>query len=77
MAEIITLQLSYGIIRIFNLQKTWIQRMVMRPGYMLCYEDDKYERGVIYRSTDFQLLFDFQNDLYNSLDEGKKNIKLK
>ena len=46
----LVLDLTYGVTTLYNLQSTWLQPLTMSPGYMLCYEDDKYERGVVYRS---------------------------
>ena len=46
----LVLDLTYGVTLLYNLQSTWLQSLTMSPGYMLCYEDDKYERGVVYRS---------------------------
>ena len=77
MEEIITLQLTYGVKRIYNLEKTRIQPLMMSEGYALCYKDDKYERGIIYRSTNHQVLEDVQDEIWNSLSSSIKLIKVK
>lgn len=75
MARVI-LDLSYGQKEAINLRKTWIQPKTMSPGYMLCYEDDIYSRGIIYRSMDKQYLMEIQDKLMDELDRGKRLIKL-
>ena len=72
----IMLKTNHGKITIHNLNSTWIQPLTMSPGYMLCYEDDIYKRGTIYRSTDKQLLMRLQDKLMDAYNEGKKKIKL-
>lgn len=72
----IILELSYETKVLYNLEKTWIQPLTMSPGYMLCYEDDEWDRGVIYRSDDKAFLIKLQNKFMHEVSEGKKYIKL-
>lgn len=74
--DIIELELSYGNLTIYNLFSTWIQRKTMSPGYMLCYEDDIYNRGIIYRSVDKLLLLNEQDKLMKEIEKGQKRIRL-
>ena len=72
----LVLDLSYGVTTVYNLQSTWLQPLTMSPGYMLCYEDDIYERGVIYRSNDKKYLKDVQDKIMNAHSTGKSYVKL-
>lgn len=72
----IKLELDYGTITIYNLEETWIQRLEMSPGYMLCYKDDIYSRKIIYRSDNKSLLISIQSKLMNQIAKGEKNIRL-
>lgn len=76
MDDIITLELSYGLVKIYNLRSIWIQKQMMGPGYMLCYDDDQYTKGIIYRSSNYNLLLETRREIYNSLESGKKYIKV-
>ncbi len=72
----IILELSYGNVTLYNLKSTWIQSLTMKPGYMLCYEDDVYDRGIIYRSENKKILLTNQNVLMDEINNGKKRIKI-
>jgi len=72
----VVLKLDYGNVVIHNLRSTWVQPLTMRPGWMLCYEDDIYNRGIIYRSRDKSHLIDLQDKLLKEYSEGKKLIRL-
>ena len=72
----LVLDLSYGVTTVYNLQSTWLQPLTMSPGYMLCYEDDVYERGVIYRSNDKKYLKDVQDKIMTVHSTGKSYVKL-
>lgn len=74
--EKIILSLSYGTVTLYDLELTWLQPKTMSPGWMLCYRDAKYERGIIYRSSDKKLLLDIQDEMMTAISEGKKLIKL-
>ncbi len=71
----IYLDLNYGTVTLFNLKKTWIQAQTMSPGFMLCYEDDKYKRGIIYRSTNKRLLINVQEKIMDEINSGKVRIR--
>ena len=71
-----TLDLDYGIKIVKNLRCTWIQRMTMKPGFQLCYEDDIYEKGVIYRSQNKELLIELQSKMIDAYKEGKSKVRL-
>lgn len=73
----IILELSYGDVILYNLKSTWIQPLTMRPGYMLCYNDDVYDRGIIYRSNNKQLLLTNQAVLMNKINNGEKKIRFR
>ena len=73
--EKIYLQLDYATIILYNLTSTWIQPKTTSAGYMLCYEDDKYSRGVIYRSCNKELLVKIQDKIMNDVNSGKTKIK--
>ena len=75
MRELI-LELDYGTKIIRNLKSTWLQPMTMQPGWMLCYEDDKYKRGIIYRSTNKKRLIELQSKMMDAYKEGKSNVRL-
>ncbi len=70
------LELSYGTKVIKNLKSTWIQPMSTQPGYMLCFEDDVYERGVIYRSQDKELLVELQTKMMEAYNNGKDRVQI-
>ena len=70
------LKLQYGTKQVINLKHTWIQSMTMSPGYMLCYEDDIYNRQIIYISLDKKLLKSIQNIFMQKYNEGKEIIYL-
>lgn len=70
------LKLQYGTKQVINLKHTWIQPMTMSPGYMLCYEDDIYNRQIIYISLDKKLLKSIQNIFMQKYNEGKEIIYL-
>ena len=72
----LVLDLSYGVTTVYNLQSTWLQPLTMSPGYMLCYEDDIYERGVIYRSKDKKYLKGVQDKIMTAHSTGKSYVKL-
>lgn len=72
----IILELQYGTLIIKKLDSTWIQKQTMSPGYMLCYEDDIYERGIIYRSKNKGILITKQEELMCGLSKGQKVLKL-
>ena len=73
----VVLQLSYGTVVLYDLESTWIQRKTMSPGWMLCYSDAKFERGIIYRTNnDKEVLLRLQEKLMTEISEGKKLIKL-
>lgn len=72
----LVLDLTYGTTTIYNLQSTWLQPLTMSPGYMLCYEDDKYERGVVYRSQDKKYLKEVQDKIMTAHSIGKQYVKL-
>lgn len=74
--SIVKLELSYGTLILYNLSTTWIQPLTMNPEYMLCYEDDKYKRNSIYRSTDKNHLIQLQEKIMTEINEGKRLIKL-
>ena len=48
----------------------------MSLGYMLYYEDDVYERGVIYRLNDKKYLKDVQDKIMTAHSTGKSYVKL-
>ena len=72
----LVLDLTYGTTTVYNLQSTWLQPLTMSPGYMLCYEDDKYERGVVYRSQDKKYLKEVQEKIMTAHSIGKQYVKL-
>lgn len=75
----VVLQLDYGTLVLYDLESTWIQPKTMSPGWMLCYSDAKFERGIIYRTRSYsekEVLLRLQEKLMNEISEGKKLIKL-
>ena len=72
----LVLDLTYGTTTVYNLQSTWLQPLTMSPGYMLCYEDDKYERGVVYRQQDKKYLKEVQDKIMTAHSIGKQYVKL-
>ncbi|MCI9247427.1 MAG: hypothetical protein HFJ30_10105 [Clostridia bacterium] len=70
------LVLDYDTKIIRNLRATWIQPQTMSGGWMLCYEDDEYERGIIYRSQDKALLMKLQGRMIEAYSAGKEKIQL-
>ena len=68
------LELSYETNVIRNLKKTWIQPLMMSPGWVLCYEDDLYIRGAIYRSTNKKLLAKLQDRMMEAYGKGQTII---
>ena len=70
------LELDYGSTIVRNLQSIWIQPMTMQPGWMLCYEDDIYKKGIIYRSTDKSLLIEMSSKIMEAYSTGKKRIRI-
>ena len=70
------LELDYGTKIIKNLNSTWIQPMMMSPGWMLCYKDDVYDRGIIYRSENKKVLVEIQSKMINAYQEGKSKVRL-
>ena len=71
----IYLQLDYGTIILYNITSTWIQPKTTSTGYMLCYEDDKYSRGIIYRSSNKELLVKLQDKIMKDINSGKTRVK--
>lgn len=72
----IVLELDYESRVLYDLEKTWVQRQISEAGYMLCYKDKEWDRRIIYRSRDKQLLFKLQDKMMREVSEGKKYIKL-
>ena len=70
------LELDYETKILRNLRSVWIQPMTMQVGWMLCYEDDIYDRGIIYRSKDKNLLNDLASKMLQAYDEGKNRVRL-
>ena len=70
------LVLDYGTKIIRNLKATWIQPKTMSVGWMLCYEDDEYECGIIYRSHDKALLRKLQQRMIEAYKTGQEQIQL-
>ena len=68
----LVLDLTYGVTLLYNLQSTWLQPLTMSPGYMLCYEDDVYERDVVYRSQKKEV----QDKIMTAHSTGKQYVKL-
>lgn len=72
----IVLELDYESRVLYDLEKTWVQKQMCEDGYMLCYKNKEWDRKVIYRSNDKQLLFKLQDKLMKEVSEGKTYIKL-
>ena len=70
------LELDYGTKVIENLKSTWIQPMTMQTGWMLCYEDDIYEKGIIYRSSDKEFLSRLQSKMMDAYCTNKIKVRL-
>jgi len=50
--------------------------MTMRPGWVLCYEDEVYERGHIYRTLKRKLLEELQSKMMEAYSLGKSKVRL-
>lgn len=70
------LELDYDTKVIRNLRGVWLQPMVMQPGWMLCYEDELYERGIIYRSRDKKLLEKLKTKMMDAYKAGKNEVRI-
>ena len=75
MREVI-LELDYATKIIKNLSNIWIQPLTMSVGYMLCYSDDVYERGIIYRSKNLELLRSLKEKFIRKYANGSNIIRL-
>lgn len=75
MREVI-LELDYATKIIKNLSNIWIQPLTMSVGYMLCYSDDVYGRGIIYRSKDLELLRSLKEKFIREYVNGSNIIRL-
>ena len=47
---------------------------MMSPGWVLCYEDDLYIRGAIYRSANKKLLVKLQDRMMEAYGKGQTII---
>ena len=72
----IILELDYGKREIKNLRKVWIQPAKRRFGFMLCYEDELYERGILYHSINKPTLIALKKQLIEAYNSGKSTVKL-
>ena len=70
------LKLSYTTRIIRNLKQIWIQPLTMDTGWALCYEDDIYSKGIIYRSTDKKLLLELQDKMMEAYSNEQKSVYL-
>ena len=57
-----------------NLEAVWIQPMMLQEGYMLCYKDDIYDKGIICRSTNMEYLEDLEAEILDAYSAGKKKV---
>ena len=75
-ARKVTLELDYGKREILNLRKVWVEPARRRQGFMLCYADDLYSKGILYHSISQRFLEHLKNSLTEEYHEGKNIIKL-
>lgn len=71
------LQLDEGKVEVIkNLRRLWIERNYILGGWGLFFEDDIYERNLIYRSKDRLLLERISQIISNAYAEGKNIVRV-